>query len=224
MMRRWVYAAALAVALNAGVAGAAAANEAATKAVFATPHFEAVEAPSTLRYTFAVAGKLVKEPASDKVSIEVKDKRADGTMDVWLDLFSGENRRRFPGPAVGSSGNPLIAVLFKRDVDALSFITGGGTTYYRNRVRAAFRGPATAEPVTIEVDGQSIKATRVTLQPFADGPRAVEMGPFAERRYEIVVAPEVPGGLVRFASLTPGENEDDKPLLEEVLTYTGSGS
>lgn len=207
-----------------GLAAApAAADEAASEAVFAADHLGAVEAPETLTYEFAATGASLKRPDSDSVTLEVTGLRPDGRKDTLLTLFSGERRQRFPGPQEGALGNPLIVLFLKRDAEAMGFLTGGNPDYFRNRIRAAFRGPARIEPARVPYQGREVEASRVSFSPYLDDPHAREMGHLRRKVYEIVLSDAVPGGLYRFRAYTPA-TDGGAPLIDETLTFKGAAS
>ena len=204
-------------------AAPAAADEAASEAVFAADHLDAVRAPETLNYEFAATGTSLKKRDSDSVKLEITGLRPDGGKDTMLTLFTGERQRRFPGPQEGARGNPLIVLFLKRDADAMGFLTGGNPDYFRNRIRAAFRGPARIEPIRVPYQGREVEAERVSLRPYIDDPHAAEMGGLKRKVYEIVLSDAVPGGLYRFRAFTPAP-DGGAPLIDETLSFKGAAS
>ena len=217
-------AAALALALGAAASAAAALagdEAAAQEAVFGRQHHDNVTAPTTLSYTFRRTGTLLPE-AEDHAALDVTAVRPDGRKLVAFRLFSGQNERRLE-PGQGYRNNPLIVVFLQRDVEQMGRMTGGSPHYFRNRIRDAFGrdGAVSAEPVTVAFGERRLEGTKVTVEPFARDPNLLRFPEYARKRYEFVLAPDIPGGVYSLRAVTPNGGGGEPPLLDESMTYSG---
>jgi len=213
----------LAIALVlAAIAGAARADDysAAQLALFDTPHLANIEKPTTLRYAYKHQGTL-EQAYDDAVEMTITAIAADGRKNISFNYLSDKHHQDFP-PVEGFRGNPIIMMFLESDVIGLSQQTGGSTLYFRNRVRESLVDRATTEATTVSYGGKDIAATRITMQPFLKDPNRARFEKFAEKTYEFLLAPEVPGGVFSMRVRTPGA-APDKPLEENLLQFQDAG-
>jgi hypothetical protein len=185
-------------------------------AIFDTPHLQNITQPVTLRYAYKHQGTM-EQAFDDVVEMTVTKVSPDGARDVTFNFLSDKHHQDFP-PIEGFHSNPVIMMFLEHDVTNLSGQTGGSSLYFRNRIRDAFIDRATAEQTTISFDGKEIAATRVTLQPFLQDPLRARFEKFAEKTYDFVLAPDVPGGVYSIRATTPG-GAPDKPLEDNLLQF-----
>src|SRR5262245_35751387 len=200
------------------VAGTSRADDysAAQLALFDTPHLANIDKPMTLHYAYAHHGTL-EQPFDDVVDMTITAIAADGRKNVSFNYLSDKHHYDFP-PIEGFRGNPIIMMFLEYDVMGLSQQTGGSSLYFRNRIRDAFADRAITEATTVDFGGKQVPATRITLQPFLQDPMRARFEKFAEKTYEVVLAPEVPGGVYSLRVLTPGSTVDN-PLEENLLQF-----
>jgi hypothetical protein len=193
---------------------------AAQLALFNTQHLANIEKPTTLHYAYKHQGTL-EQAYDDVVEMTITAVTADGSKNVSFNYLSDKHHHEFP-PVEGFRGNPIIMMFLEHDVIGLSQQTGGSTLYFRNRVRDSFVDRATTETTTVSYGGKDIAATRITIQPFLQDPYRARFEKFAEKTYEFLLAPEVPGGVYSMRVLTPGA-APDKPLEENLLQFQDAG-
>jgi hypothetical protein len=193
---------------------------AAQDALFSTPHLANIEKPTTLHYAYKHQGTL-EQAYDDVVDVTITAVSADGRKNISFNYLSDKHHQDFP-PVEGFRGNPIIMMFLEYDVMRLSQQTGGSTLYFRNRVRDSFVDRATAEATTVSFGGKDIAATRITMQPFLQDPLRARFEKFAEKTYEFLLAPEVPGGVYSMRVLTPGATAD-RPLEENLLQFQDAG-
>lgn len=218
-----ITACALAAGLLAAPAGAAERNDytPAQLALFDTPHLKNISAPGTLFYDFrhsAAAGAGF----DDRVELTVTEVRADGRKNLSVQYLSGERRRSFPA-IEGFRGNPLVMLFLQHDVEEMQRLAGGVTSYFRNRIRFAFRDKVELAEITVEHGGRALAATRITIRPFVGDPNQARFQAFVDKWYEFVLAPELPGGIYRIRSVVPAR-DGGAPLIESSLTYDATGT
>lgn len=216
----------VALALAAGIAGAAPAMAksdytSAQVALFAMPHLENIAEPTALTYDFrrrAPEG----EAFEDQVRMTVTEVGADGRKNLSFQYLSGSRQQPFAA-IEGFRGNPLIMLFLQHDVEEMGQATGGPSGYFRNLIRNAFRDGAEVEALTVEHADKTLAATRITIHPYATDPNRDRFPHFADKWYEFILAPEIPGGLYRIRSVVPSST-DGGPLIENSLTYKAAGT
>ncbi len=211
--------------IGAAAAPALAAPEAdyttAQLALFDTPHLENITAPGTLLYDFRHSAKP-SESFEDRVELTVTKIRADGRKNLSFRYLSGERQRPYPA-LEGFSGNPLIMLFLQHDVDEMERTAAGASSYYRNRIRFAFRDKAEVEHTTIDHGGRTLAATRITLRPFVGDPNQRHFQRFVNKWYEFLLAPKVPGGVYSIRSVVPAQG-DGGTRIENSLTFRASAT
>jgi hypothetical protein len=216
--------AALAAAL-AGTAAAQAADDdlkdrplsAAQTALFETPHLQGISHPETLEYSFQRTGM---EPFTDTVDVHIDKIHPDGTKYVSFDFLSGERRVFYP--AVDNfRGNPLLMVFLEHDVQEMKGQIGVAAAYLRNRVRDAFVDRATVADSTIELDGKTVPAQRITLKPYADDPRFEHVPSMQGKTYSFILSDKVPGELQALEVDIPADPDNKVPAWSEKITFAG---
>ena len=212
----------LAAGLGLGAAARAEPATPAQEAVFGQHHLDNITEPGTLHYTFRRSGSLLPELV-DAIEVDVTGIGPDGRKQIALRLFTGPGQRRV-APDQGFRNNPLIIVFLQRDVEQMSRMTGGSPNYFRNRIRAAFADPRAVRSEEVEVRSRQgeLAATKVTLEPFARDPNLARFPEHARKRYEFVIAPELPGGVYSLRAFTPGAA--GQAVLDETVTYDGQDS
>ncbi|MGR9090603.1 MAG: hypothetical protein ACU85U_08500, partial [Gammaproteobacteria bacterium] len=73
------------------------------------------------------------------------------------------------------------------------------------------------EDTTVTFDGNSVPATRVSFNPYANDPKRALFEAFADKSYSIVVSDDIPGYIFSIETVVPGAGPDDLPLIREVL-------
>lgn len=211
-MRAWI----LAATLVAWAPSARATEDTVAHAVFDAGRFAGIEKPVDLGYRFEVHGQGI-EAGTSPVRVEVRKVAPDGGKEVWLDLFEGPARRS-AGPLEAKGQNPLVLVFLQLDVAEMGRLTGGAAGYFQQQIRKAFSEPAPSESVTVTLDGASLPATRITLQPFRDDPQIARFPQFRDKTYAFTVADGIPGGLWQLTARTP-DPKTGELVLEKTLTF-----
>jgi hypothetical protein len=149
--------------------------------------------------------------------MEIREVDSKGEKRVWFEMFEGKNHRSF-GPMAAREQNPLVIVFLQRDVATMHNLTGGASGYFQQQIRRAFTKPAEVTSIEVDLDGRKLSATRVVIHPFRDDPMVERFPRFREKAYEFVVSAEVPGGIYRVGTETPGA-DGDKILIAESMTF-----
>lgn len=188
----------------------------AQSALFDSNHLKNVPRPETIDYAFR-REEPSAAPVEDRIKIEIREIRDDGKKNVWTDFLSADRHINFE-PAMGFNGNPLLMFVLERDIAEMHRLTGGSTTYFRNRIRDAFADRATVSPITIAVDGHDQPATEIAVQPFLDDPMIERFKEFREKSYDFILSDAVPGTFYRIAMRVPKEGGAART---ESVTYEG---
>jgi hypothetical protein len=191
--------------------------ESVTQAVFDARLLADVKEPATFHYRFELRGESIEEPYSSPAVMEVREIAPSGEKQVFFDLFEGEARRTF-GPQTATSLNPLVLVFLQFDVNEMGNLTGGSPGYFQQQIRKAFNEEGLTDKISVEIDGRTVEAVRVRMQPFHDDPNIERFPAFRDKTYEFVVADGVPGGLVRIAASTADPKTGDI-VIEKSLTF-----
>lgn len=220
-MRRTLYGtlAATLLAAGFGLGPATAAADTVAAAVFEPGRFAGITSPVVLRYRFEMRGQGIETPKPSPVRVEVRSVAPDGGKEVWLDLFEGPQQRHF-GPVAAREQNPLVITFLQMDVNEMGRLTGGASGYFQQQIRRAFNDPAETEAVTIELDGRSLPATRLTLRPFQNDPAIDRFPAFRAKAYVFTVADGIPGGVWQLVARVP-DPADGRLILEKSLTFEG---
>lgn len=216
-MRRQLLALGLLACLHA--APAAAAEDSVAHLVFEPGRFAGISEPQTLRYRFETHGRGVEEAKPSPGVLQIREVNPDGSKKVWLDLFEGSAKRSV-GPFEARDQNPLLLVFLQMDVTEMSRLTSGASNYFQQQIRKKFNDMVPTETVEVEVGGQPVPATRITLRPFQGDPRIDQFPAFRDKSYEITVADSVPGGLWSIVTRTPDPNTGEL-ILEKSMTFEG---
>ena len=185
-------------------------------ALFDTPHLQNITGPATLDYRFEQR-EAKGDSFEDSIKMTVISVRDDGRKDLSVLLFSGKRERSYENLA-GFRGNPLIMLFLQHDVQELARLTGGGSSYFRNRIRHAFRGRSEVSDIAVEHEGRQIKATRIVLTPFVGDPKLGGFPDIAAKWYEFVLAPQIPGGIYRIRSVAPSQ-AGGAPAIESSVVF-----
>lgn len=215
---------AAAAVLMSAVAGAAAAEPVKpVEGLFYGKHLKLTKMGSELKYRFQRSvshEKILGTPFSDDVKLDIVGVKDEDKRDFEFNVFSGE-RQREPIADHDREGNPLLLWYLDRAVAGYRQLAGGGLTYVKSRFMAALKD-ATSEPVKVDVDGRSVDAFRMTLQPYAKDPNAAKMMGYENSTFVIVYSDAVPGYFVDMSSVY--ENTDkNAPRLEERISFAGEG-
>lgn len=227
MLKPMACAAAMAVLVLVGAdAGvrAATAEPTATSVLFDAAHLANVEKGKTLSYKFdrkVSEPKMLGEPFTDDIKIDIADSKDDGTRTVLVKVFTGDRGR--PDQSIdGMSGNPLLVVFLDRAVNNLAMLSGGNRPYLKQKIKMSFANGAKMQPVEIAFNGATIKGNRIAVKPFVGDANALKMMGYDGVSFEIVVSDAVPGHFVALASHYESPMKGS-PKLDETIKLDGVG-
>lgn len=185
-----------------------------------TDQLKAVTAPVIITYDFVKDGSY-EEGFQDRVSFTVSKINPDGMKAASLEFFTGP--RNFPVPPVDSTDvNPVLKIYFQGDVYEMNRLTDpDGKSrerwrYFQRRIKFALAEEAKVEPVKISFEGREYDAKRISFEPYRTDPKRKEFEKFADKRYSVTVADELPGYLYEIVTEVPAR-QGEAPLLRDTL-------
>ncbi len=186
-------------------------------ALFETPHLRNVARAETLDYSYVREG-----PAgfTDKIALHIRRVNADGTKNVAFDYLTGERQVRFP-ELDNFQGNPLLMLALERDVNDMKGQVGLSTSYFRNKIREAFVTKAAVTQATFDLQGATVPAQVITVQPFEGDQRLERIPSLQAKTYSFVLADAVPGMLAEIRIGTPADTKMDAPAMSQRMTFIG---
>lgn len=191
--------------------------------MFMTDHLQGVKAPATLRYTIRHGGSM-EQAFNDTAEVKVSRAKDANAKSVSARFLSGE--RRLEIPAVESAGreNPVLIYFLERDIREMKRLTGAkNQLYFQKRIRLALAENAEVRPVTVTLDGRQVGATEIRISPYLDDPNKEKFEKYTGKYYVFTLSDAVPGHIYRAQSVIP-DKEGAPPLVEDVLTYAGTGA
>lgn len=181
-------------------------------------HLKNITRPARLHYQFEKRGSY-EEGFVDSVYLDIVEINQDGSKNAEMQFFSGARAQPFgAGNVTEITGNPVLGTYLGGDVQDMNRLTRGSWRYFQRRIKLALAEGATIEEISVDFDGRSVKAQRISITPFLKDPHRSEFEQFAGKRYEFVLSDEIPGTLYQIHTLVPGANGAAVPLLEETLT------
>lgn len=185
-----------------------------------TDQLKAVKAPVVITYGFVKDGSY-ETGFEDRVSFTVSKINPDGMKAASIEFFTGQ--RNFPVPPVDSTDvNPVLKVYFQGDVYEMNRLTDpDGKSrerwrYFQRRIKFALAEAAKVEPVTVTFDGRDYAGKRISFEPYKNDPKRAEFEKFADKRYSVTVADELPGYVYEIVTEVPDAN-GAVPLLRDTL-------
>lgn len=172
--------------------------------VFSTAALDLVETGQQLIYTHVregTAGETLNPVSDGEIRINLqtgKDQKREAAVTMGP---AGKLRPVSIWPA--SSGNPILPIFLESALRAMSRTTGGSSFYIRNRIKEAMGSGGDMQPVTLDLDGKEVAATRIVFPLFENDKNRDRMGDFKDMSLTFVLSEEIPGDIVRFTAETP---------------------
>ncbi len=185
--------------------------------LFETPHLHNVKQGETLDYAFVREGP---NPFTDRVTMHVNQVNPDGTKDLSFDFLGGDRHMAYP-ELDNFRGNPLVMLVLERDVREMKQTLGVSAAYFRNRIRQALMDRATVSDTQVTLDGKTMPAKLVTVQPFTDDSRLGRLPTVQKKTYAFVLSEDVPGMLAKVRTTMPGDKASQIPEAGETMTFEG---
>ena len=187
-------------------------------ALWRSNHLENIEQPARLYYEFNKTGSY-EEGFQDAVYLDILKINEDGSKNTNLQFFTEERKQTVrPSNVTEVNGNPVLGIYMQGDVYEMDRYTGGSWRHFMKKLKVAFRESSQVETIDIEYLGQKYKGKKYTVQPYLNDARRRQYEDFAEKTYEFIMSPEIPGSIYQIRTVIPGKEDTESPLVEEVLT------
>ena len=195
--------------------------------VYETSHLKETREGSAISYTYLVEKLDTNESIEDKVSLSILKEHEDDRRDVSLEFLSGEFNLPLPD-FQKYRGNPVIIGMLEHIAQMLGRETGGGTLYFRNRIRDRLADEK-IEIVKSELEvsgdsdgnsggnGKQVQ-TSFSFSPLANDPFVAENIALTESVITLTFSEDVPGNVV---SINFVSGPLEKTVLTRALEYSG---
>lgn len=191
----------------------------AQKLIYDRSHLLNTQADQVLQYSFTLNGKEI-ESIDDTVTVNVKNKIDETRRDVSVEFLSGEQHMPLPD-FDAYRGNPVIIAMLEHSAKLVGTESGGGTLYFRNRIRDRMADDIEVQTGEADFDGSTIATESITFKPFVGDANLASMSlkQLENMVYTITLSDDVLGGVVEIKI----ESHDDsgEPLLSNALTFIG---
>lgn len=163
--------------------------------IYDTAHLANTSSGQSLHYRFEMrdeAGTLVH----DEALMTILDEQGPERRDVELDFLSAE--RHLPLPTFTAyRGNPIIIVMLEHLAQSMGAATGGGTLYFRNRIRDALAEAELAiDSGTASLDGKEVTTRSVRFAPFLEDTMLEPDSPYRQAEFTLRFSDQLPAGLL----------------------------
>lgn len=182
--------------------------------IYDAPHLKNVAAGEELGYVWTAdhppaadpTAPAAGAPVSDRATLEVTAARDDGSRDVTLDFLTGERKLDLP-PFEGWHGNPVLLAVFERFAEDFAIQAGGGgSLYFRNRMREALADKRTSmQDVSADWRGERVPATRIDVVPFENDAYLGKRPGLGDAKISLVLSEAVPGGVLSATVQSAGD-------------------
>lgn len=219
-LSRWMTHAVLCLAVLAGLSGASHARAfdltPAQTLVYDSAHLTNTHAGDTVAYRYR-SESLSTDPFEGDVTLEIRGEEEGDRRHVSIDFLSGERHMNLPD-FDGYRGNPVIIATLEQFAQTFSAETGGGTLYFRNRLRNALAAKD-VELINARADyaGESVQTTEVTLRPFVGDAHVGANPRYRDTTVAIVISDSVPAGVLRIEASSVSA-DDGTPYFTHTLT------
>jgi len=185
--------------------------------LFDTPHLRNIRSAASLHYDFHQHGAQT-EAIDNHVTLKITGLTERGGKDVETAFLSGAGGRNY---AIRDFlGNPLIMYFLEWDVTKMGRDSAISRHYFRNLIKQAFLTAAASEEMTFTHGGRRIKGHKVFFEPLASKKGDDRYKNYPAKRYEFVLADDIPGGIYSIATRLPGAAPEDEVLEHTEMTFS----
>jgi len=182
--------------------------------LFNNPHLINTKDGQSITYSYR-SEKDEEQPVDDVVTMNITAQIDDERRDVEIEFLS-EDRHMVLPPFSAYRGNPVLMAMLEHVVRKIGEDTGGGSLYFRNRIRDVLAGDkVSVEQQKLSVSNNEIDATALQFRPFEKDQRLGPDSIYSRALFTISLSEKVPGGIIGVGV----ESEPDKaPQFSRQLT------
>ncbi|MDD9806417.1 MAG: hypothetical protein OXU44_05675 [Gammaproteobacteria bacterium] len=185
--------------------------------LFDTPHLRNIRSEASLHYDFRQHGAQT-EAIENRVTLKITGLSESGGKNLETAFLSGANGRNYA--IEDFRGNPLIMYFLEWDVTKMGRESAISRHYFRHLMKQAFLTAAASEEITFTHDGRRIKGHKVFLEPLASRKGDDRYRNYPAKRYEFVLADDIPGGIYSIATRLPGAAPEDGLLEHTEMKFS----
>ncbi len=179
--------------------------------LFDTPHLDNVRARASLYYDFHQHGSTAEVIEDREILLEITDVSERG-MNLETAFLDAAGNRTYA--VENFRGNPILMFFLEWDVGKMDDASVVSRHHFRHLLRNAFRD-AGSEKVTFAYGGRDVNGHKVSFDPLASKKGDPKYKNYPAKRYEFIIADDVPGGVYSIATRIPAPTAKG-----EVLEYT----
>lgn len=189
-------------------------------ALFDKAHLKNIKEPTKLIYSYSKES-FTDDPREDTITVNVTNLRKTGRADTSFQFFTGEHNRPYQ-PRENQQGNSVFMLFLEYDVRQMKEKTGGEWRYFQRYIRWAMADGADREEVEVNYNGEKVKATQYTIQPYLDDPKNSRYKIYANKYYIFTLSEAVPGEIYEVRTVVPDTKDwkdGDPVLIEERVRF-----
>lgn len=185
--------------------------------LFDTPHLRNIRSAASLHYDFHQHGAQT-QAIDNRVTLKITGLSESGGKNLETAFLSGADGKNY---AIDDfRGNPLIMYFLEWDVTKMGREGDISRHYFRNLIKQAFLTGAASEEITFTHDGRRIKGHKVFFEPLASKKGDDRYKNYPAKRYEFVLADDIPGGIYSIATRLPGAAPEDEALEHTEMKFS----
>lgn len=185
--------------------------------LFDTPHLQNIRSEASLHYDFLQRGSQT-EAIENEVTLKITGLSESGGKNLETAFLSGANGKNYA--VKDFRGNPLIMYFLEWDVAKMGRESAISRHYFRHLMRQAFLTAAASEEITFTHGGRRIKGHKVFFEPLASKKGDDRYENYPGKRYEFVLADDIPGGIYSIATRLPGAAPEDEALEHTEMKFS----
>ena len=168
--------------------------------LFATPHLDNIRARSALYYDFRQYGSAAEAIEDREILLKITGVSADGAKNLETAFLDDAGKRTYA--VENFRGNPILMFFLEWDVNKMGDDGAVSSHHFRRLLRNGFRD-AESEEVTFAYGGRDVDGHKVSFVPLASKKGDPRYKNYPAKRYEFILADDIPGGVYSIATRIP---------------------
>ncbi|ASJ70218.1 hypothetical protein [Granulosicoccus antarcticus] len=149
----------------------------------------------------------------DTASLNIIKALPEGRRDVELNFLTDSRNLPLP-PFSGYRGNPVVIAMLEHVAQSMATATGGGTLYFRNRIRDALANKELAvESGKDQYDQKEIVTSNVSFSPFIDDTYLEASSIFRHALFSFKFSDSAPAGVLRISVTAQADDQQFNRIL-----------
>lgn len=163
--------------------------------IYDTGHLGNTHEGEIIKYHFT-ATDSAGDNITDVATLTIAKALPEGRRDVELNFLT--DNRHLPLPAFPAyRGNPIIIAMFEHVAQTMGSATGGGTLYFRNRIRNALADKnIIVASGTAQYAEQAVETSNISFSPFTNDTNLDKTSVLRDSVFTVRFSDSVPAGVV----------------------------